>query len=137
MAVYFGENLKKLRKEKELTQETLSEFLGVSFQTVSKWERGEANLDIEMLLTIASFFGVSTDRLLGVDKAEREKKTNEYLAFYDKMRLKDTSLTFRKFQKAVKEFPGEFRILVRYMELLKEENDNVLGLTMKRLRANL
>jgi transcriptional regulator with XRE-family HTH domain len=36
MTIYFGENIKKLRKEKELTQETFADFLGVSFRAVSK-----------------------------------------------------------------------------------------------------
>ena len=49
MTVYFGENLKRMRKETELTQEKLADFLGVSFQAVSKWERGETFPDITML----------------------------------------------------------------------------------------
>lgn len=126
MTIYFGENLKKLRKEKELTQETLAEFLGVSFQAISKWERGETYPDITMLPAISSFFNVSVDDLIGVDKVQNEQKINEYLKKYDSLRLKDTSLIFAEFQKAVKEFPGEFRILIRYMELLKEEKDSVL-----------
>lgn len=121
MTIYFGENLKRLRKEKELTQEALADFLGVSFQTISKWERGETYPDITTLPVIASFFNVSVDDLLGVDKAQKEQKIDEYLELYDKMRLKDTPLTFNEFQNAVKEFPGEFRILVRYMELLMAE----------------
>lgn len=40
MTLYIGENLKKLRKLKELTQEQFADILGVSFQAVSKWERG-------------------------------------------------------------------------------------------------
>lgn len=126
MTIYFGENLKKLRKEKELTQETLADYLGVSFQAVSKWERGETYPDITMLPAISSFFGVSIDDLIGVDKVQNEQKINEYLEKYDTMRLKDTSAVFEEFQKAVKEFPGEFRILIRYMELLTEEKDSVL-----------
>lgn len=121
MTIYFGENLKRLRKEKELTQETLAEFLGVSFQTISKWERGETYPDITMLPVIASFFNITIDDLLGVDKVKKEEKINEYLKMYDEMRLKDTPLTFKEFQKVVKEFPGDFRILVRYMELLMAE----------------
>ncbi len=70
-----------------------------------------------MLPSIASFFNVSIDDLLGVDQVKREEKINEYLSFYDKMRFKDKPLTFSKFQEAIKEFPGDYRLLVRYMEL--------------------
>ena len=127
MTIYFGENLKRLRKEKELTQETLAEFLGVSFQAVSKWERGETYPDIIMLPVIASFFNVTIDDLLGVDKVQKEQKIKEYLELYDEMKLKDISLTYNKFKKAVKEFPGDFRILIRYMELLYEVKGFVQG----------
>lgn len=40
MTLYISENLKKQRKLKELTQEQLADILGVSFQAISKWERG-------------------------------------------------------------------------------------------------
>ncbi len=127
MTIYFGKNLKKLRKEKELTQETLAEFLGVSFQTVSKWERGETYPDITMLPIISRFFGITIDDLLGTNKSLDEQKINEYLKLYDDMKLKDLTLTFNKFQEAVKEFPGDFRILIRYMELLQEVKDFING----------
>ena len=74
MNIYFGENLKNLRKEKNLTQEKLADFLGVSFQTVSKWERGDTYPDITMLPEIAGFFKISVDDLLGVNRAENEKE---------------------------------------------------------------
>ncbi len=125
MTIYFGENIKRLRKEKNLTQETLAEFLGVSFQSISKWERGESYPDITILPAISSFFDVTIDDLFGIDKAHQEQKINAYLELYDNMKLKDTSLVFEEFRKAVKEFPGEFRILIRYMELLHEEKDSV------------
>lgn len=120
MTIYFGENIKKLRKEKGLTQETLANFLGVSFQTISKWERGETYPDITTLPVIASFFNITIDDLLGVDKVKKEQKINEYLELYDTMKLKDLSLTYEKYREAVKEFPNDFRILIRYTELLYE-----------------
>lgn len=49
MTIYLSENIKRLRLEKELTQETLSEFSGVTSQSVSNWERGERYPDITML----------------------------------------------------------------------------------------
>ena len=118
MTIFFGENLKRLRKEKELTQENLAEFLGVSFQTISKWERGETYPDITTIPIISRFFDVSIDDLLGVNKTREEEKINEYLSLYDEMKLKDLTFTYNKFQKAVKEFSNDFRILIRYMELL-------------------
>ena len=89
MTIFFGENLKRLRKEKELTQETLAEFLGVSFQTISKWERGETYPDITTLPIISRFFDISIDDLLGVNKLREENQINEYLKLYDNIKLKD------------------------------------------------
>lgn len=127
MTIYFGENLKKLRKEKELTQETLAEFLNVSFQTISKWERGETYPDITTLPIISRFFDISIDDLLGINKSREEEKINEYLKLYDEMKLKDLTFTFNEFQKAIKDFPGDFRILIRYMELLYDVKDFAQG----------
>lgn len=121
MTLYIGENIKQLRLQKELTQEKLAEFLGVTFQSVSRWERGESYPDITMLPVIARFFGVTVDSLLGANKARDEEKINEYLDLYDNMKLKDSALTLKKFEAAVREFPNDFRILIRYMELLQEE----------------
>ena len=74
MTIYLSENIKKLIRENNLTQETLAEFLGVTFQSVSNWERGESYPDITMLPEIAGFFKVSIEELLGVNKAEDEKE---------------------------------------------------------------
>ena len=74
MNIYFGENLKRFRLEKNLTQEKLADFLGVSFQSISKWERGDTYPDITMLPSIASFFNVSVDEILGVNKAKEEEE---------------------------------------------------------------
>ncbi len=118
MNIYLGENVKRLRLENGMTQEKLAEYLGVSFQSVSNWERGESYPDITLLPRLAVFFRVTTDELLGLNKAEAERRAEEYLRLYEELRYKDTSFVFGKFREAVKEFPGDFRILVRYMELL-------------------
>lgn len=57
-------NLSKLRKDKDISQETLGSLLGVSQQTVSKYERGLLEGDYETLIKLSDFFNVSIDYLL-------------------------------------------------------------------------
>lgn len=121
MNIYFGQNLKKLRKERNLTQENIADFLGISFQSISKWERGESYPDIATLPVIASFFKVSVDDLLGVNEAENEEKIQQYL--YDIRCLTDHKAALEIAKKAVAEFPGDFRLLELYMRKLIASKD--------------
>ena len=102
-----GERLRALRKRNDLTQEQLAERLGVSFQTISKWENGASAPDITMLPALAHFFGVTTDELLGVDILRADEKIEEYrkqiYALYDKWKLADMVTLCRN---ACAEFPG-------------------------------
>ena len=61
-----NENIKKLRKLRNLSQVELAARLHVSKQCVSNWENDNILPSIEMLVKIASFFDVSTDYLLGL-----------------------------------------------------------------------
>ncbi|MBE6649827.1 MAG: helix-turn-helix transcriptional regulator [Ruminococcaceae bacterium] len=79
MKIKFSENLRRLRKEKDITQEELSTFIGVSSQAISKWERGEGYPDITFLPSIASFFNVSIDELFGMNEIHYKEKRNEIL----------------------------------------------------------
>ena len=60
----FHEKLQELRKQKNLTQEELSEILFVSRTAISKWESGRVYPSIDSLKAIAEFFGVTIDELL-------------------------------------------------------------------------
>ena len=62
--IKIGSFLKELRKEKDLTQETLAERLGVSNRTISRWETGSNMPDIGMLVELAEFYSVSIRRSL-------------------------------------------------------------------------
>lgn len=59
-----GTQIARLRKEKGLTQNDLGDRLGVSFQAVSKWERGETLPDTTILLDLANALGTSVDCIL-------------------------------------------------------------------------
>jgi len=60
----FGEQIKGLRKDRDLTQERFAEKLGVTRQAVSNWENDRNLPDIEMLIRMSSVFGVSLDELI-------------------------------------------------------------------------
>lgn len=69
-----GKMLRRLRRERELTQEEMAGHLGISFQAISKWERGEGYPDITLLPLLANYFSVSVDYLLDMNGiAERER----------------------------------------------------------------
>lgn len=65
----FGGRLLRLRRQRGLSQEEMAEVVGVSRQAVSKWEGAQTLPDIERLLVISDYFGVSTDWLLKGDAA--------------------------------------------------------------------
>lgn len=63
-----GERLYNLRKEKGLSQEDLANELGVSRQTVSKWETGESSPDFDKIIPLCEFYGITSDELLSGKK---------------------------------------------------------------------
>ena len=67
----FAENLKQLRKEKQLSQEELAEILDVSRQAVSKWEQGIGYPEVEKLLLLSGKLHVSLDSLLETEIAQK------------------------------------------------------------------
>lgn len=69
--------LKELRAKKGLSQERVAEQLYVSRQAISKWENGEALPDMENLVAISKFYGVSIDYILGADEESSGGKKAE------------------------------------------------------------
>ncbi len=74
MELKIADNIRKLRKDKSLTQEQLATAFGVSIGAVSKWESGASVPDISIILEMASFFGVSTDYLLGYSAVSEDRE---------------------------------------------------------------
>lgn len=68
--VDFGNRLKKLRLNAGLTQKQLADKMGVTASVVSYYELSERNPSPEVLIKLASIFHISTDYLLGIEKAE-------------------------------------------------------------------
>lgn len=76
MIINIGENLKRLRLKKEITQEQLAEVFGVSPQAVSRWENNTAYPDITMLPGIAIYYNTTIDELVGMDEIRKSENIN-------------------------------------------------------------
>ncbi len=68
----FAENLVELRKYHDFSQEELADMIGVSRQTLSKYETGESLPDIEKCKHLANVFGVTIDDLISYDKKNED-----------------------------------------------------------------
>ena len=76
-----GQIIRRLRKERNLTQDELAEQLGVTFQAISKWENDTGMPDISQVVPLATVFNVSTDVLFGIcgtNDSEEVKKIIEH-----------------------------------------------------------
>lgn len=106
-----GQRIKELRKKKDLTQEKLADLLGVTYQSVSKWECGTTMPDLAMILPLARVLRVSTDELLGMKPAEQDERKayfdSEYFQFWKKDHEEDLEIA----RQAVAEYPGDYRYL--------------------------
>ena len=109
---HIGLKIKSLRKKKDLTQEKLAEYLGVSFQAVSKWETGVASPDLSMIVPLARLLGCSTDELFGLVDSSADPRENELRTlFMETQQTGDLKARYDIATTAVKEYPGEFEFL--------------------------
>ena len=72
-----GQTIRRLRKERNLTQEELAEQLNITYQAVSRWENDTGMPDISQIVPLATVFGVTTDVLFnvaGTNAAEEAEK---------------------------------------------------------------
>ncbi len=120
-----GENIKFYRKSQDITQESLSEMLGVSCQSVSRWESGTCYPDVELLPTIADIFNVSVDKLLGVDDAIEKKKVDGYLLRYQAaINVGKIDECIAIAREGVAEYPNNYTLLNKLMYALFISGDD-------------
>lgn len=79
----FSRNLRRLRTEKNLTQEQLANILGVSIQSVSRWECGNTLPDVMLLPQIARLYGVTVDDLYREEAKGYPSYAQRLLAVYE------------------------------------------------------
>ncbi len=80
MGMTIGQNIRQLRKDREMTQDELASAIGVTPQAISKWEKDTGLPDIRQIIPLANVFRVSTDVLLGVEPpADNAESVHEWI----------------------------------------------------------
>jgi len=102
MAVNIGENIKKLRAEKNVTQEQLAEYLSITYQSVSKWENNVTSPDLYLIPVIAEYFDVTIDDLFKIKMDGYRNKAARLFAVYEHSHNKED------FDKAYNEYEKLF-----------------------------
>lgn len=107
-----GERIRDLRKKRDLTQEKLADFLGVSYQAVSKWECNLTSPDLGLIGPLTKLLGVTSDELLGLTEEENDERRayfdSEYKGFWKR---NDLQANYEIAKQAVEEYPGNFKYL--------------------------
>ena len=154
MQLELGKRIRELRRRDGRTQEDLAEAIGVTSQAVSRWEANGGYPDMEMIPSIANYFGITIDELFGYEN-DRDSKIDAILAKIDAYCLKyngdddwvDDCLAILR--AGLAEFPGSERLLIRLADTLFEagwrrqdnwqgyDDEGFLQLTVDKQHKNL
>lgn len=125
MKLQLGEKIKALRKSKGCTQEELANALDITSQAVSRWELGTAYPDMELIPSVANYFGITIDELFGYED-ERSKKVDKIIEKISSLHIKarsddgwvDECLSILR--QGTAEFPRNEKLLITLAETLYE-----------------
>ena len=129
----FNEKLQKLRKDNNFSQEQLANEIGVSRQSVSKWESGTSYPEMDKLLTLAKIFNITLEQLtndeISIENIKESNQNLNYAISYMKDLIDDTiklanNMTFKKLIK----FMIEIFVILFILFLLRVPFDFVSNL---------
>lgn len=117
-----GSTIKRLRRERDLTQEQLAEYLGITSRAVSQWECDRTAPDISQLPALCHIFDVSSDVLLGIDIAKSNEEIKKYLdaarnLYYQGKWEEYTAIL----HEATKKFPRDYKIMQTLADAIVNE----------------
>lgn len=114
-----GTTIKQLRKEKNITQEQLAEYLGITSRAISQWECDRTAPDISQLPALANIFEVSADVLLGIDITQKAKRISEIIKesikHHEVGHMEEVMTTLRT---GLKEFPNSYVLMGELLNCL-------------------
>lgn len=105
-------NIKRFRRDRDMTQEQLADYMGVSVSAVSQWELGKTMPDITIIPSLCALFRITSDELLGINNANREAEIDAMLKeaydIFDENRHEDALNMMRDM---LKRYPDSHRLM--------------------------
>lgn len=119
-----GTTIKRLRRERSITQEQLAEYLGISTGAISQWECDRTMPDITQLPLLANIFDVSTDELFEINGKKRAEVVQSFLQKYDELSNKGNLISrFDLTKEMYRKYPNEDYVCEKYiLELFNDPN---------------
>lgn len=96
----FGEKIQLLRKEKSISQEQFAEVMNVSRQAVSKWELNQSYPEVDKIIEVSNYFGVSLDDLMNDEKANPNPNAVDQALEVQSLK-KSSSINFAEIYKVI------------------------------------
>lgn len=130
MNIKIGEKIRTLRKQRNISQEVLAQYLGVSFQAVSKWENNDNLPDVTMIPALAAFFDVSTDELFDFDRLKTEEKIQQSCWDIASIRYDNPEKAEKMLRDLLKKYPGNEVILNNLLYTMRspERSEEVIAI---------
>ena len=117
-----GSTIKRLRREKDITQEQLSEYLGITSRAISQWECDRTAPDISQIPALCHIFDVSSDVLLGIDIERNNDEIKKYLDSAQNLcyqgKWEEYTAILRE---ANKKFPRDYKIMHNLADAIVNE----------------
>ncbi len=114
-----GNTIRRLRRERDMTQEQLAEYLGITSRAVSQWECEKTAPDLSQIPVLSHIFEVTADELLGIDTGREAEKVREILLEYEKLsRMGKEKEKFDLIMAAYKSYPKNWLITDKYLDML-------------------
>ncbi len=132
MNVKLANNIKRLRREKNLTQDDIATELRISYQAVSRWETGASYPDVESLPSLAAILGVSLDALFGLDETNEEQINRQFCKERDA--IEDADELIMLAEKYLSEYPANTYLMYSLIAAYKSKGLPIAESKLNRLR---
>lgn len=112
-----GTMIRQLRREKDLTQEQLADYLGITAKAVSQWETDRTAPDLSQIPLLCNLFSVTADTLLGIDVSAKQNKIDEICnAAYEVACSGDHKRSIAMWLEGIRQYPDSYKLIGEYID---------------------